>query len=288
MISYLDCYPCLARHALEAARQVTEDESIHREVLNRVLAILPGFPRGATPVRMAAEVHAIIRELLGVDDPYAAQKREYNEKALARLPQLRKIIEGSSDRLESAVRIAIAGNIIDFGAVSGEIDVDASLRDSLEKPLGLNDYPRLREDIISSQKMVYVGDNTGEIAFDRLLVEEIQRLSKGEITFVVRGRPILNDATLEDARIVGLTDLVPVIPAGGDAPGCELDRAPEVKALFHEADLILAKGQGNFEALSREPYPIYFLLKVKCGLIARELGGKQGMSAVIRSQAADP
>jgi uncharacterized protein with ATP-grasp and redox domains len=221
MISYLDCYPCLARHALEAARQVTEDESIHREVLNRVLAILPGFPKGATPVRMAGEVHA-------------------------------------------------------------------SLRDSLEKPLGLNDYPRLREDIISSQKMVYVGDNTGEIAFDRLLIEEIQRLSKGEITFVVRGRPILNDATLEDARIVGLTDLVPVIPAGGDAPGCELDRAPEVKALFHEADLILAKGQGNFEALSREPYPIYFLLKVKCGLIARELGGKQGMSAVIRSQAADP
>ena len=281
MISYLDCYPCLVRHALEASRQITRDEDLQRTVMDQVLKLLPELPKDATPVRLAAEAHRLIRSILGVDDPYAVQKKKYNALALSLLPELRQVIARSEDRLECAVKVAIAGNIIDFGALGEDFDIRAALKETLEAPLGVNDYPGLREGLEQAKRIIYVGDNTGEIAFDLLLVEEIQRFSNPEIVFVVRGRPILNDATIEDAEAVGLTRLVNVVASGGDAPGCELARSgPELKALFEAADLIISKGQGNYEALSQEPYPIFFLLRVKCQVIARDLGGQKGWSAV--------
>jgi uncharacterized protein with ATP-grasp and redox domains len=142
----------------------------------------------------------------------------------------------------------------------------------------------LKKDLGGAEKVVYVGDNTGEIAFDRLLVEEIKRFSDPKILFVVRGRPIQNDATMKDAEAVGLTKLVEVVSASGDGPGCELDRAPDLRPRFAEADLILSKGQGNYEALSLEPYPIYFLLRIKCRVIARDVGGEKGSGVVKRTE----
>ncbi len=281
MSSYLDCYPCLVRHALDAARQITAEPARQREVMNRVLRLLPEMAPDSTPVRLAAEVHRLIRETLGVEDPNRALKEKYNKVALSLLPKLRGEIERAEDRLDCAVRIAIAGHIIDFGALGENFDLEATLRTSLTAPLGVDDLPRLRRDLERAKRLVYVGDNAGEIAFDRLLVEELKRSFEGEIAFVVRGRPILNDATKEDADIVGLTGLVPLVPSDGDGPGCELEYAGQkVKALFDAADLVISKGQGNYEALSEEPYPIYFLLWVKCRVIARDMGCEEGAGVV--------
>lgn len=280
MISYLECYPCLVRHSLEASRQITEDPDLQRKVMNRVLKLLPDLPQDASPVRMAAEVHRIIRAELNVTDPYLEQKKKYNRIALGMLPKLRRILDGAPDRIETAVRIAIAGNIIDFGAYGEDFDIEASVDEILRSPLGVNDYPRLRDDLRNANRIVYVGDNAGEIVFDRLLVEEIRRICQGKVFFVVRGAPILNDATLEDADAAGVTEIAEVASSGGDAPGCELGKSPEIRELFEKADVIISKGQGNYEALSREPYPIYFLLRVKCEVIARDLEGKKGTGVV--------
>jgi len=281
--SYLDCYPCLVRHAIDASRHVTEDIELQKKVLNGVFRLLAELPFGLTPVRMAAQAHAIIRKELGVDDAYIKVKKMCNGLAMDLLPDLCKKIESADDPLEVAVRIAIAGNIIDFGALGESFDLDAALQDSLTSPLGIDNYRQFKEDLQKAKKVVYVGDNTGEIAFDRLLVEQIQRRFNPEIVFVVRGTPILNDATIEDARAVGLADLVEVIPSGGDVPGCELESSPEVRSLFETADLVISKGQGNYEALSLEPYPIYFLLRIKCKVIAMDIGGVKDTGVVKRS-----
>lgn len=287
LFSSLDCYPCLVRHALQVSRWVTHDVEDQRELMRCVLEHLARLPEQATPVRAAAEVHALIRSKLNVDDPYKPQKKKYNAIAMALLPKLRQMINDSGDPLETAVRLAIAGNIIDFGALSGGIDVERSIKESLVNPFGVNDFDRFRKDLARARNVVYVGDNTGEIAFDLLLVEEIQRSFDAEIVYVVRGRPILNDATMEDAEKVGLVDRVKVVASGGDAPGCELDRSPELKPLFEAADLVISKGQGNYEALSLEPYPIYFMLRIKCRIIARDIGGEKGANVVKRTRAFD-
>ncbi|MFH2002219.1 MAG: ARMT1-like domain-containing protein [Planctomycetota bacterium] len=283
MFSSLDCYPCLVRHALEVSRWISDDSAIQRSLMRRVLHLLSRMPEEVTPVRAAAEVHALIRADLGVSDPYLAQKKKYNELALALLPRLKQVIQQAEDPLETATKIAIAGNIIDFGALGEGFDVEEAVNQGLASRFGIDEFASLRRDLDRARKVVYVGDNTGEIAFDRLLVEEIQCLFGPEITFVVRGNPILNDATLEDAREVGLADRVEVVASGGDAPGCELDRSPALQPLFESADLILSKGQGNYEALSLEPYPIYFLLRIKCKIIARDIGGEKGAGVVKRT-----
>lgn len=282
MRSYLDCYPCLVRHALEASRQVTDDALLQRRVLTRVLRELGEFPPETTPVRLAAQIHGHIRAVLGVDDPYAEQKRRCNAAAMKLVPMLKKKIRCAGDPIAAAVKAAIAGNIIDFGALGESFNIESAAEGCLDMPLGIDDLDRMKADLAEAKRLVYVGDNAGEIVFDRLLVEEIQRAFDTSITFVVRGTPILNDATMDDARAVGLTDLVEVVASGGDAPGCELDRSPLLTPLFEEADLIISKGQGNYEALSTEPYPIYFLLRIKCKVIARDIGGPDGTGAVKR------
>ena len=281
MISYLDCYPCLVRHALEASRFITGNEALQREVMNRVMRMLPEAPPSSTPVRLAAEAHRIIRETLGVEDPYAERKKESNAAALALLPWVRERIAAAPDRLSAAVRAAIAGNVMDFGALGESFDVHAALEETLSSPLGVDHLDRLREKLGTARRVAYVADNAGEIAFDRLLVEEILEAFGPEVTVVVRGRPILNDATLEDAEAVGLTGLVQILPSEGDGPGCELDRAgPRVRTLFEAGDLVISKGQGNYEALSNEPFPFFFLLRVKCRIIAVETGAEKGEGVV--------
>lgn len=283
MISYLECYPCLVRQSLLTARLVSTDETLHRRVMNAVMKLLPELDPNSTPIRLAAPIHRLICSETGIDDPYKKIKQECNRFAIDRLPGLRDILDGSRNRLETALRIAIAGNIIDFGALGHDFDVDEAIKTSLQDPLGTDDLSKLWDQLSLAHKIVYVGDNAGEIVFDRLFIEEILRQYDLQISFVVRGAPILNDVTIEDAISSGLTDIVEILESGR-APGCELDRAPSaVTDAFKNADVILSKGQGNYEALSLEPYPIYFLLKVKCPVLAQDIGATLGSSIVKRS-----
>ena len=273
MRTYLDCFPCVLRQTLEAAREATDDEAKQRELLNRVMELLISLRLEVSPPEIGQVVHRLIRERTGVRDPYAEKKRHYNERATALLPRVRELIENSEDPLRTAVRLAIAGNVIDFGVQSSGFDLEGEIERALETPFGIDHYDRFVEDVRKAGALVYLGDNAGEIAFDRLLVEVLQRLSPAEITFVVRGEPVLNDATLEDARAVGLTEVVRVVDNGSDAPATVLSEVrPDVRRLIENADVVIAKGQGNYETLSTAPLNIYFLFKVKCPVIGRDAG----------------
>jgi uncharacterized protein with ATP-grasp and redox domains len=281
MIAYLDCYPCLVRHLLEAARLVIEDPVRQTAVVQQAMSRLAAMDPQATPIRMATEMHTVLRAEPGAEDPYREKKIASNRLALQRIPMLKQRIDAAADPLEVAVRIAIAGNIIDFAALGENFDVDQALEESLAAPLDAADLQRFRGALEKARRIVYVGDNAGEIIFDRLLLDRIRARFDPEITFVVRGGAILNDVTLEDAKTAGIDGIARVIASAGHVPGCEVKRSsPDVQEAFQKADLIVSKGQGNYEALSDEPYPVFFLLRVKCPVIARDIGAPEGSSVI--------
>ena len=192
---------------------------------------------------------------------------------------------GSIDPFETAARLAIAGNIIDFGVNStvDESEVERTIACSLTDPLDTAALAELKEAVGQAKSILYLGDNAGEIVFDRLLVEQMP-LEK--ITFAVRGGPILNDALMADAEAAGLTDLVEVIDNGTDAPGTILEACSQAfRRRFDKADLIIAKGQGNYETLSDCPANIFFLLRPKCAVLARHLNCELGRLILMRSDA---
>jgi uncharacterized protein with ATP-grasp and redox domains len=277
MKTHLDCLPCMLNQALEAARVATPDTARQREILNRVMGLLMELRLDDSPPEIARRTHRLIRELSGNPDPYKTLKLDYNTRALALLPELRARVQQAEDPFELAVRLAIAGNVIDFGALASGFDLDREWRNADRARFGASDFEAFRADVVKARSILYLGDNAGEIVFDRLLVEVLQEISRAEIIFVVRGEPVLNDATLEDAQLVGLDRLVPVLDNGNDAPGTVLSEIrPEVRTLFASADVIIAKGQGNFETLSDGTGNIYFLFQVKCPVIGESAGAEVG------------
>ncbi len=198
------------------------------------------------------------------------------------LPALRTEVQSSRSPLMTAARVAIAGNMIDMG-VNGnvtEADVHQAMRQALSEPF-YGELELFRQAIAKARSILYLADNAGEIAFDRLLIEQIL---PEQVTLVVRGAPVINDATLEDAQAVGLDEIVEIIDNGSDAPGTLLDDcSPEFRRRFAEADLIIAKGQGNFESLSNQPGNVFYLFEVKCPMVANHIMQPIGTQVLVYS-----
>ncbi len=271
MKTYLDCIPCFLRQALKASRLATNDEILQKKAISEVAKIIPCIRLHETPVEIGERVHYFVRKITKNPDPYKPLKEKYNHYALALYPKLKKFVENSKDKLLTGVRIAVAGNIIDFGALSN-FDINESLKSSLSSPFSIFDYEIFRSKIESGTKILYILDNAGEIVFDMVLIEYLKEMGK-QITAVVRGGPVLNDATMEDAIKVGLTEKVKVITSGTQSPGIIFkNSSTEFQREFLDADVIICKGQGNYEGLSYEKAPLFFLLKVKCPVIARDIG----------------
>ncbi|PIZ20138.1 MAG: hypothetical protein COY50_06350, partial [Deltaproteobacteria bacterium CG_4_10_14_0_8_um_filter_43_12] len=276
MKTYLDCLPCFLRQALEASRMATEDKQVQRKVLDSVMERLPKLSFNATPPEIAQVVHGLVKDITGNPDPYRETKKIHNQIMLNSYPVIKDIIANSDDRLLSAVKMAIAGNIIDLGVQNDVKNLEDSIHTAFSSNLIINNYDEFKETLMHSKFLLYLGDNAGEIVFDKILIEEIKMLKDVEIVFVVRGNPVINDATIEDAEFVGMKELVRVISNGSDAPATILSQcSPEVRKLFSKADMVIAKGQGNYESLS-EHEGIFFLLKAKCPVVARDLGVNVG------------
>ncbi len=281
------------RQALDAARMATDDPTLQREVLDRVAKLLPEIPLDSAPIDMGQLIHRLVREVTDVADPYEEVKKESNDLGLKLYPALKSQVQESEDPLLTALKIAGAGNIIDFGpklAMDSSRSLDQIVNDSftqaLQEPLDPVQYRAFQEKLAGVEAVLYLGDNTGEIVCDKLLIEELVRQGK-EVTFVTRGEPTINDATLADARYVGLDKVSTVTTNGSDAPGTRLeDCSPGFVEAFQSAKLIISKGQGNFEGLSNVPGPIFFLFKVKCPVIARETEAEIG-TVVLREQAVE-
>jgi len=272
MKTYLDCFPCVVRQTLEASRIATKDEKLQREILDSVLKILPDFPLTVSPPEIAVSVHRIIKKISGNKDPYKEIKEEYNEKAMQLYSSLKQKIINSENSLLTAVKLAIAGNIIDFGALGKNFNLNGTIEEVLSSNLAINHFKKFKNDILKASSILYIGDNAGEIVFDKLLIEEIKKYIEVDIMFVVRGEPILNDVTLEDAKFVNMDKIVKVISNGNDAPATVFsDSSDEFKKAFNSTDMVIAKGQGNYETLSEIERNIYFLLKVKCLVLAKDI-----------------
>ncbi|MBD3393390.1 MAG: DUF89 family protein [Chitinivibrionales bacterium] len=282
MKTYLDCIPCFVRQTLAHVRRATTDESVHEKVARRVLRVLADMDLSTSPPAMGQEIFRAVREITGNKDAFAEDKRLMNEHALSLVSDIRaRYNRDGAERFESLVRLAIAGNIIDLGARTDfhKDDVLDSLARSIHAPIDMHAVEELREEINRAKRILYLGDNAGEIVFDRLFIEH---LPAGKITYVVKGSPVINDVTMEDAAQAGMPDFIEVIDNGSDAPGTILaDCSADFRAAFDGADLVIAKGQGNYETLSDVDKNIAFLLQVKCPVIARDAGCETGSFVIV-------
>lgn len=285
MKTFLDCVPCFLRQALDAVRMVTDDVAVQEDVLREVLKRASEMSLSQTPPEMGREIHRITRRLSADGDPYRAVKVQFNETALRMYPGLKQRVRASSDPFETAARLAIAGNIIDFGlpGAAENIRLEETIEDTLERPFAVDSLEAFRDAAATAEHILYLADNAGEIVFDRILIEE---LGTHRVTVAVKGGPIINDATVEDASFAGLDGLVEVIDNGSDAPGTILaDCSDEFRSRFRAADLVIAKGQGNYETLSDvSDQDVFFLLKAKCPVIAKDIGCEIGGIVVTRNQ----
>jgi uncharacterized protein with ATP-grasp and redox domains len=272
MKTYLDCLPCFVRQALDAARLVTDEPGVQEEVLRQVLAELGRIDLGWSPPKMGQKIHRLIRETVGVKDPYRKVKERFNNVALKIYSRMRKLIIESEIPLETAIRLAIAGNIIDFG-VNGDLresDLEQTISECLDADFTEVQLEAFSRAVNDAGEILYIADNAGEIVFDRLLIEQ---LPIAKVTVAVKGSPVINDATMEDAMLAGLPRIVEVIDNGSDVPGVILESCSQsFRDRFEKADLIIAKGQGNYETLSDVDKNIFFMLKAKCPVIARHIG----------------
>lgn len=272
MKTYLDCYPCFFSQTLKTSRMITSDERKVREILTEISLFLPNISFDATPPEIGREVYRIIAEMTGVYDPYKEIKERCTRQALSLYPELKKRVHSSKDRLMSAVRVAIAGNVIDFGA-NADFDLKSDVKTILSQDFAINNFREFCEAIDKAKKILYLADNAGETVFDRLLIEELPK----PVIYVVREKPVINDAVREDAIAARIDEKAEIMSSGTDAPGTILNLcSEEFLKVYRSADLVISKGQGNYEGLSEEDKPIFFLLKAKCQVIARDIGVEYG------------
>ncbi|NYI41489.1 damage-control phosphatase ARMT1 family protein [Demequina lutea] len=284
MQTYLDCYPCVLRQALTAARMVTDDKSAHLGVMTETLALLQKLPPGSTPPEITFAVHGIVRERLGDSDPYRVAKAESTRAALALYPRLKARVARSEDPLGTAVRLSIAGNIIDFGVSDDIPDLRATVERVIAAPLAINHLASLRAALAAADHVLYLADNAGETVFDRVLIEQLAP----RVIYAVKGGPVLNDATLEDALAAGLDTCATIVDNGSAAPGTILDLcSTDFREVFDEAPLIIAKGQANYETLSEAGPRVFCLLQVKCPVIGAHVSAPVG-GAVVRQSSSSP
>ena len=281
MKSCLECIPCFVRQTLDAARMATDNEELHERILKHVLSDLQEIDWAQSPPEVAARIHRIIREHTDAVDPYRDIKDHSTRKAEELCAKWGGASLRNGDSFDKAARLAIAGNIIDFGAKRSVSDdeIEAAITDSLDAPIAGDGIAALQAEVEAADSILYLADNAGETVFDRLFIGQMPR---EKVTYVVKGVPCINDATLEDAQQAGLTEIVEVIDNGSDAPGTVLPTcSKEFVDRFYGSDLVISKGQGNYESLSHVNHNIAFLLKAKCAPVAEDAGCEVG-SLVIR------
>ncbi len=272
MKTYLDCLPCFLTQALKAGRTVLKDEKKIKYLLNEVSKLIPEIPLDHSPPETGNVIYRKIREITGDNDPFAKMKEKNIEHALRLYPKLKEKVKNAEDQLMTAIRLAIAGNVIDL-ALNHDFDLEKDVEKILYQDFAINDQKRFKDEISTAENILYLGDNAGEAVFDKILIEEMNK----KVIFAVREIPVINDVTLKEAKKIGLPEIAEVISSGSPAPGTILKLCtPEFRKIFINADVVISKGQGNYEALSEVDRPIFFLLKAKCPVIAQNIGVEVG------------
>lgn len=283
MNTTLSCIPCLLRQSVDAVGLCDVTTETSHQFIREILLAATTLDFSRPPPLLAGQLQAQLREITGCDDPYHELKRQHNRLACSLLTSLAQAVHRAADPFAAAVRLAIAGNVIDLGAKSRltPAEIQATVAGALEHPL-VGELEPLRTAIVSARRILYLTDNAGEIVFDRVLVDLLPR---NRVTVAVRGRSVLNDATVDDATTAGLSELAEIISNGSAVPGTVLsDCSPDFRRRFAEADLIIAKGQGNFETLHEEHAPLFCLFRVKCEIVAEHCGHPVGSHLVWKAR----
>ncbi len=285
MRTYLDCIPCFFKQALEAGKIAGANKVTQKRILDKLAKDFPKFSLSASPPEIGRDIYAIVRKITKKKDPFAKIKAKSNTLALNIYKKLKNKVAHSSDRLLMATELAIAGNIIDYG-VKNSLNVDTELarilaeenRSIKQESKVTFDYNSFKRALKKSHTILYLGDNAGETVFDRVLIEEIKRDDKNNnITYAVKKSPVINDALIKDAIDCGIDKSAKIISSGSDAPGTVLSLCKKsFLNLFNKADMVISKGQGNFEALSGSKRPVFFLFMAKCPVVAQHVGCKIG------------
>ncbi len=284
MKATLDCLECIAAQALRAARVVAEEHEVQRKILNETVKRIPEFDLEKSPAELSLIAYELASELSGNPDGYRELRREQNEFALRLEPELRELVRNSEDPLITALHLAAAGNVIDLGvAHSNDIDVRAAIEQVMRERFAIDHTEAFLESLGNSKDLVFLLDNAGEIVFDKILIEEL--LGYTNVTAVVKAGPIINDVLREDAAQVGLTSLCDVIDNGGAFVGSPLDLVPSSFVdRLKRADMIVGKGQGNYETVDVFPGDVFLILRAKCEVIARHMGVQYGQVALISTR----
>ena len=266
---FLDCLPCMLRQGLEASRLATDKIDVQENVMEDSIQILSHFKEYSCAPDACNAIYRVVKKHTGVNDPYAAIKTRDINAAGKLLPTLHQFLQSKQNSLYWALKIAATGNIIDSAVYSGANMVEG-IEKELVKEFAISDVELLEKKLKSAENLLVIGDNAGETVFDRVLAE---RLAPLPITYAVRSEAVINDATMEDAYASGLGDVTDIVSTGCSAPGAVLTEcSEEFLQIFKHADLVISKGQGNFEALSECGRPVFFLLKAKCAMIADAFG----------------
>lgn len=282
---YYECAPCFLRQAKEALDLATNDEKVKIEVMEEIAKIVGSdYNPNAVSNVIGTKIHRTIKDRTGNEDPYILEKQKGNEIALKFLPKIKKIIE-NNDGLESYVKAAIVGNIIDFGALGVNYDIENGIIENMESDIALNQVSELENELKKAKTVVYLADNNGEIVFDKLLVEKLGEYDVNVI-LALKEKPILNDATVEDAVKIGFNEVAELVSTGTDSIGIIYeDISDEFREIFKNADLIISKGLGNYEGLTSMDLgnkPVFCLLNVKCSPIAKDIGVNLSDNVVLK------
>ena len=273
-ISY-ECGPCFLRQAREALDLSTDDETLKMEIMEDIFNYLSeNFKEGTNSNNTGSTMHTIIKQKTGCSDPYRQEKIESNRLALKYLSEVKKILD-VDDSLENYVKIAIIGNILDFGAFTLDDDIETVIKTSLEKDLTIKDIEEFENSLKTHDKILYLVDNTGEIVFDKLLLAKIKEYDLN-ITIAVKSEPILNDACMDEALDAGLDEFGDIVEIGAGTVGyVDSKISDEFREIFNDHKFIISKGMGNYEGLTEidlSNKDIYFLLCAKCNTISRDIG----------------
>ena len=259
-----DCVACLFNQSLKVTKLLELDDNTSKKVFDSTAQILIDHDMNYTPPQIAKEIYQAISNITEEEDPVARAKEYSTQEAL-------KVDTSFIKTIQDALKLAVIGNVIDFGA-QNQFDLNEMIQNHFHQAFGIDDFSTFESELKEAEEMVVIGDNVGEHIFDKVLIETIKKSYNVKVYYFVRGKPIINDVTLKEAQI--LKNCAYIIDTGVATPGYDLNEInTESKAIFDRADIVLAKGMGNFESLYlADKRPVYFLFVVKCSVVAEVIG----------------
>ncbi|MBD3808382.1 MAG: DUF89 family protein [Epsilonproteobacteria bacterium] len=259
-----DCIVCIMNQALKVAKLLELDDDTSKKVLDRSAQILQKHDFSCTPPQIAKEIYEAISDITGNDDPVLKSKELATKEALS-------VDTSFVQSIEDAIKMAVIGNVIDFGAQE-QFELDEMIKEHFHNEFVIDDFSAFEEELKEAKEIVVIGDNVGEHIFDKLLIETIKKHYDVKVNYFVRTKPIINDVTKKEAQI--LSQCADIVDTGIETPGFEIQKASDIsKEIFERADVVIAKGMGNFESLYQvAKRPVYYLFIVKCSVVAEEIG----------------